>query len=101
MLGEFYPRLLEATGRCPPEDIGGPPAYAEALEAVSVPRHEQHAECKEWIPEDFDPNADSIVESLTDLAKQWSRKPSKRSKTKPADLRMPTTKGSLVSLPPQ
>jgi hypothetical protein len=85
MLGEFYPRLLQATGRCPPEDVGGPPGYAEVLEAISDPRHERHAECKEWMPEDFDPNvvdADSIAESLMNLAKQWSRKPSKRSKTK-------------------
>jgi hypothetical protein len=31
--GERYPRLLEANGRCPPEDVRGPPSYAETLEA--------------------------------------------------------------------
>jgi hypothetical protein len=33
--GELYPRLLDASGRCPPEDIGGPPGYAEFLEAMA------------------------------------------------------------------
>ena len=32
-----YPRLLEASGRCPPEDIGGPWGYAEFLEAIHDP----------------------------------------------------------------
>jgi hypothetical protein len=68
--------LLQATGRCPPEDIGGPPGYAEVLETIADPRHEHHVDCKEWMPEDFDPNivdAESIAESLLDLAKQRSK----------------------------
>jgi len=32
-----YPRLIEAAGRCPPEDVGGPWGYAEFLEAISDP----------------------------------------------------------------
>jgi pRiA4b ORF-3-like protein len=30
----IYPRLIEATGRCPPEDIGGPWGYPEFLDAI-------------------------------------------------------------------
>ena len=33
-----YPRLIEASGRCPPEDVGGPSGYAEMLEALAVHR---------------------------------------------------------------
>jgi hypothetical protein len=76
--GERYPRLLEANGRCPPEDVGGPSGYAEALEAINDPRHERHDECKEWMPENFDPaivNVDWLADELTVLAKRWSRKP--------------------------
>ncbi len=83
--GERYPRLLEATGRCPPEDVGGPPGYAESLQAIADPRHERHDECKEWMPENFDPNvidAEWLAGNLIDLAKRWSRKPSKRAKSK-------------------
>ena len=47
--GVLYPRLIEANGRCPPEDIGGPWGYAEFLEAIGDPKHERHAEFTEWI----------------------------------------------------
>ena len=42
-----YPRLIEASGRCPPEDVGGPWGYAEMLEALADPAHERHAEIRE------------------------------------------------------
>ena len=79
--GELYPRLLDASGRCPPEDIGGPPGYAEFLEAMADPNHPRHAELKEWYDADFDPNAvnvPAIQRQLTDLAKRWSRSKAKR-----------------------
>ena len=34
---EGLPFLLEAAGRCPPEDVGGAPGYAEYLAAISDP----------------------------------------------------------------
>ena len=46
--GVLYPRLIEAKGRCPPEDIGGPWGYGEFLEALADPSHERHRELKEW-----------------------------------------------------
>ncbi len=82
--GVLYPRLLEASQRCPPEDVGGPPGYAEALEAINNPRHQRHDECKEWMPENFDPaivNVEWLADELTILAKRWSRKPAKHSKS--------------------
>ena len=82
--GELYPRLLEATGRCPPEDIGGPPGYAEFLEAIADPDHERHDELTEWYDADFDPNdvnVQALQERLAKLAKSWSRSKSKRPRT--------------------
>jgi Plasmid pRiA4b ORF-3-like protein len=82
--GERYPRLLEANGRCPSEDVGGPHGYAEALEVIKDPRHERHAECKESMAENFDPaivNVETIADELATLAKRWSRKPARRSKS--------------------
>ena len=79
--GELYPRLLDASGRCPPEDIGGPPGYAEFLEAMADPNHPRHAELNECYDTDFDPNAvnvPAIQRQLTDLAKRWSRSKPKR-----------------------
>ena len=79
--GVLYPRLLEAKGRCPPEDVGGPPGYAELLQALSDPEDEQHAETLEWIGEDFDPHVvdiETLTASLQRLARKWSRKPPSR-----------------------
>ena len=41
--GVLYPRLVKVSGRCPPEDCGGPWGYAEFLEAINDPKHERHA----------------------------------------------------------
>ncbi len=81
--GTAYPVLLDASGRCPPEDVGGPWGYGEFLDAIADPAHENHAEMKEWAGEPFDPKAVD-VEALTDdvaaLAKAWTRKPPARRK---------------------
>jgi len=79
--GVMYPRLIAATGRCPPEDCGGPWGYAEFLDAIRDPAHERHAELKEWIGCDFDPdNVDSeeLAARVATLAKQWARTPATR-----------------------
>ena len=39
-----YPVLIDAKGRCPPEDVGGPPGYAELLNVRANPKHKRHAE---------------------------------------------------------
>ena len=81
-----YPRLIEASGRCPPEDVGGPSGYAEMLEALADPEHESHVEIREWLGEDFDPNtfdAEPLKAEVTALAKRWSRKPTPK-KPRPA-----------------
>src|SRR5436309_5545251 len=45
----LYPRLIEISGRCPPEDSGGPWGYTELLEAIKDPKHERHKDLTEWI----------------------------------------------------
>jgi hypothetical protein len=76
--GTLYPRLVEVSGRCPPEDCGGPWGYAELLEAIGDPKHERHADLTEWIGDDFDPDAvgsEWLIAGVAELAKKWSRKP--------------------------
>jgi hypothetical protein len=75
--GALYPRLIEVSGRCPPEDCGGPWGHAELLEAIKDPKHERHAELTEWIGGTFDPDADQaewLTAEVDALAKKWSRK---------------------------
>jgi|SRR5689334_5225932 hypothetical protein len=79
--GVLYPRLLEVSGRCPPEDCGGPWGYAELLEALKDANHERHHELTEWVGDSFDPNdtdAEWLIADVATLAKQWSRKPTKK-----------------------
>ncbi|NDR55364.1 plasmid pRiA4b ORF-3 family protein [Aliiruegeria sabulilitoris] len=79
--GMTYPRLLKATGACPPEDVGGAWGYEEFLEALANPDHEQHEDMVQWSGGDFDAEdvgIDSIVERFDRLARKWtprSRKP--------------------------
>lgn len=80
-----YPRLLKAEGRCPPEDVGGPPGYEMYLEAANDPEHAEHGwmiECYGGPHDPADPEIEAIVADLDRLAKQWApkaRKPKTRS----------------------
>jgi hypothetical protein len=77
----IYPRLIEATGRCPPEDCGGPFGYADFLDAIGNSKHERHSELTEWIGGDFDPNVvdtDQLAAEVEALAETWSRKSSRK-----------------------
>jgi Plasmid pRiA4b ORF-3-like protein len=76
--GMLYPRLIEAKGHCPPEDVGGPWGYGELLEALADPSNERHGELKEWLADDFNPHfvdIDWLSKDVADLAQRWSRQP--------------------------
>jgi len=49
------PVCLEGERACPPEDCGGPPGYANYIDAIADPEHEQHQEMLEWRGS-FDPS---------------------------------------------
>ena len=57
--GKKYPICLEGERACPPEDVGGVWGYADFLEAIADPKHEQHDDFVEWAgefdPAEFDP----------------------------------------------
>jgi len=76
----IYPRLLKATGACPPEDVGGAWGYEEFLEALADPDYEQHEDMLRWSGGDFDHNdagIDRIVKRINQLAKKWDPRPRK------------------------
>lgn len=58
--GGRYPVCVEGERNCPPEDVGGVWGYAEFLEAIANPKHEEHERMLEWAgdfdPEEFDAN---------------------------------------------
>jgi hypothetical protein len=45
---------LAGENACPPEDVGGPPGYAEFLAAISDATHEEHAQLLQWVGGSFD-----------------------------------------------
>lgn len=68
------PRLLDATGRCPPEDVGGLPGYETFLEAIANPNHPDHDELTEWAGAPFDPHdadAAKLRRNVSRLAERW------------------------------
>jgi hypothetical protein len=81
MPGIAYPRLIEAAGRCPLEDVGGPWGYREFLDAITDPNHREHAERLQWIGGHFDPTdakVEVLAQAVHSLAKKWTRRPSAR-----------------------
>jgi hypothetical protein len=81
---EGLPFLLDAAGRCPPEDVGGVPGYAEYLQAIGDPNHPEHESMRIWGPEGFDPNVidqKTLDDAVNTLSEKWKpRRTTKRSK---------------------
>lgn len=47
--GEDEPGCRYGEGTCPPEDCGGPGGYADLLEALADPSHEEHEQMRDWV----------------------------------------------------
>ena len=62
--GNEYPRFVAATRRAPPEDVGGISGFAEFLETMSDPEHDEHDRMVEWYGKRFDPE---------DIEERWIR----------------------------
>jgi len=54
-----YPRCVAGQGACPPEDSGGSPGYAQLIDIIGDPGHEEHQNMLDWLGLDsrgeFDP----------------------------------------------
>ncbi len=73
--------MIEAAGRCPPEDVGGPWGYGDMIEALENPGHESHAEMRAWLGDGYDPHefdAEPLKAKVAALAKRWSKKPASK-----------------------
>jgi Plasmid pRiA4b ORF-3-like protein len=65
-----FPKLIDAKGRCPPENCGGPCGYAEILEAISDPA-KRRSELRRWFG-DFDPK-EIDREAIEAAVRQFAR----------------------------
>ena len=63
----LYPVCREGSGKCPPEDVGGPPGYVMMLEALSATRHPERASYRTWLGlkprEQWDPHEFNFLET--------------------------------------
>lgn len=78
------PCCLKASRACPPEDCGGPWGYANLLDILADPEHEEHDDMRDWVGDGFDPehvDIDAINKELAALARRWNRTPRKRAAT--------------------
>lgn len=60
--------------------MGGFPGYANFLEAIAHPKHEEHDQILEWYGRQFDPDQAEIgriLDNFERLAKKWAPKPRK------------------------
>lgn len=72
--GDLYPKLIDVTGKCPPEDVGGLPGYEHFLSAMADKRHPEHRHLTKWYGGPFNPNApetDELMLEVIKLAKKW------------------------------
>ena len=73
----FYPRCIAGARNGPPEDAGGPPGYADYLEALADPGHEEHEHMLGWRGP-FDPEAFSIEAVNAVLKRTFYRRPASK-----------------------
>jgi hypothetical protein len=72
--GRKYPRCVAGEGRCPPEDCGGVHGYAELLQVIADPQHEEHESTLQWVGGTFDPDAfDPAAVKFDDPRKRWKK----------------------------
>ena len=69
-----YPCCIAGERHCPPEDVGGIGGYADYLEAMADPNHEEHEEMMMWRGP-FDAEEFSVEKVNQELAKRFRSKP--------------------------
>lgn len=72
--GEKPPQCVDGANATPPEDSGGPFAFAETLEIANDPEHPDHEEFAGWF-EDYDPKVFDLKQAnrnIKKVIKAWS-----------------------------
>lgn len=69
--GLQYPRCMTGKRACPPEDCGGIWGFYRMLDTINDPSDPEHEEMREWLGDEFDPDAfdpDTANASLNGMA---------------------------------
>lgn len=75
--GMTYPWMFLGEGRCPPEDVGGPPGYAEFLKAMASPdqQHDHPSAQDGWTTDLKTMEEVNLSSAVDQLAKKWAPRP--------------------------
>jgi hypothetical protein len=65
--GVKYPRVTAGERACPPDDCGGIWGYADLVDIMANPKHEEYEERLEWLGGEFDPDAFDPEEATSRL----------------------------------
>ena len=69
-----FAQCMDGERACPPEDCGGVSGYADLLEIVMDPKHEEYESMMEWLGGRFDPEAFDRDKTNKHLRKlKWPR----------------------------
>jgi hypothetical protein len=69
-----YALCIAGERACPPEDCGGVSGFADFLEIIGNPEHEEYASMMEWLGKKYDPAAFDIEKTNRYLKKlKWDR----------------------------
>jgi Plasmid pRiA4b ORF-3-like protein len=63
--GRRYPVCVEGERACPPEDVGGVWGYADFVQAIRDPEHEEHDGLLQWAGGEFDSEAFDLGTATT------------------------------------
>ncbi len=69
-----YPVCTGGQLACPPEDCGGVGGFYNLLDVIGDPKHNQHEELRDWVGDEFDPEAFSADDVNRTLAKLHRRR---------------------------
>jgi len=64
-----YPVCIKGKMNCPPDDCGGIWGYANMLEVIKQPNHEEYEDLMDWLGGEFDPEFFD-VEDVNELLKE-------------------------------
>jgi len=67
-----YPRIVDGVRSCPPEDCGGTGGYADLLEILLDPDHEEFEHMREWVGPRFNAEVFSLDAANGELRRRRS-----------------------------
>lgn len=70
--GTQYPRIVDGARSCPPEDCGGSGGYADLLEILLDPTHEEFEHMREWAGPRFNAEVFSVSAANKQLQRHRS-----------------------------